>query len=176
MIRIGGKGYAIKTGIAVSQGKILCFIDADLAISPTYMRSFLEAIGDGYDIAIASRFIDGAVNPYSVPWSRRMLTYSCRMLRLLVLGMPEIQDTQCGFKMFKGQHAREISAMTRLDRFCFDMELLSIAYKRRLRIVELPVALRYSKGSSIRIIKDAVEGLLDLLKIRINHIFRRYEI
>ena len=83
--------------------------------------------------------------------------------------MPGIQDTQCGFKLFRGDVARALFRDARIDRFAWDVEILYLARKRGLAIAEVPVLWFNSPESKVRVVRDAVQTLLDVLRIRWMH-------
>ena len=83
--------------------------------------------------------------------------------------MPGIQDTQCGFKLFRGEAARELFADARIDRFAWDVEILYLARRRGLAIAEVPVLWFNSPESKVRVVRDAVQTLWDVLRIRWMH-------
>jgi len=169
-----GKGLAVRRGILQSEGVIVCFMDADLAIQPKYLPIFISTIKDGHDIAIASRFIKDSTYLYPVPFTRKILSHSCRLARLAIVGMPQVKDTQCGFKVMGGKLAREICTISKIDGFCFDVELLYIANKKKCRIIELPVAVDNSYSSHVDVIRDSINVLSDLFRIRVNSFLKRY--
>jgi dolichyl-phosphate beta-glucosyltransferase len=83
--------------------------------------------------------------------------------------VPGIQDTQCGFKLFRGDVARELFAAARIDRFAWDVEILYLAQRRGLAIAEVPVLWFNSPESKVRVVRDAIQTLWDVLRIRWMH-------
>ena len=81
------------------------------------------------------------------------------------LAVPGLRDTQCGFKAFVGDVARSLFAVQQIDGFGFDVEVLRIAVRRSLRIVEVPVTCDYHPTSSVRKLRDGVSMLTDLGRI-----------
>ena len=173
-----GKGNAVRQGVLASESSIVCFLDADLTIGPDHLEPFIAVIQDRVDIAIASRYARGTEYRYPVPWLRKMMGSAFRSLRLAVAGMPHIQDTQCGFKVFRGDVARKIFSMSRVDGFCFDVEILYLGCKLNCKIRELPVILNNSpkNKTTLNFIRDPLEMLGDLFKIKLNDFLGRYEI
>jgi dolichyl-phosphate beta-glucosyltransferase len=170
-----GKGDAVRRGVLASQNEIVMFLDADLGISIEELDKFLEEIDKGNDLVIASRFVPGLKIKTQVLWYRRIMEKIFRILRMIILDDYEIQDTQCGFKVFKNQTAKEIFSILKTKRFAFDSEVIFLATKKGYKIKELPITLQNPKKSSIKIIKDSFNMFGDLLKIRINYLLGKYQ-
>lgn len=163
-----GKGYAIKTGMLASKGKLALFTDADLSTPITETEKLINMIKAGYDIAIGSRYLPGSFIEIRQPLYRRLMG---RIFRWLVnwLAISDIKDTQCGFKLFKREVIFSIFSRQRIYRFGFDVELLYIAQKLKYKIAEIPIRWRNSPDSKIRPISDSVSMLKDLIRIRLIH-------
>jgi len=171
-----GKGKTVKEGILASQYDPVMFMDADLAIPIQELEKFMEALGDGYDIVIASRFVQGVKVLKPVLWYRKIMENVFRHLRILILNTGRINDTQCGFKVFKRKCAIEIFSNTRINRFAFDSEVIYLAEKMHLRIKELPISLQNPRLSHIRLIRDSANMFFDLIKINLNYYQGKYKI
>jgi dolichyl-phosphate beta-glucosyltransferase len=163
-----GKGNAVKHGVLAARGDYLLITDTDLAVPIEEAPRFLPPALDTrrYAIAIASREVKGAVR-HDEPAYRHFMG---RVFNLLVrlLAVPEIHDTQCGFKCFGREAARLIFPLQRINGWGFDVELLYIARRRGLGIAELPVHWHYGTDSRVRPIHDTMTMLMDLLAIRRN--------
>lgn len=168
-----GKGFAIKQGVLASRGDYVLYTDADLVYPIEGARPFVQALEEGAEVAIGSRSHPStlfALNPrhFSYIYQRYLVgrTYIRVVNWLLGLG---VSDTQCGFKCFRGDVARDIFARTRLYDFAFDVEALYLARLLGYRVVELPVYFLYlGEQSSVQLLKDSVRMLRDLLVIRAN--------
>ena len=163
---IQGKGAAVRKGMLEGQGEYLFICDADLAMPIEEVSKFLPPALSDYDIAIASREVPGAVR-YNEPWYRHLMG---RVFNLLVrtLAVPGIQDTQCGFKCFGREAARDIFSTQKIDGWAFDVEILHIARRRDYRIVEVPIHWYYGEGSRISPIRDSIDMAIEVLRIRRN--------
>lgn len=161
-----GKGLAVRRGMleAVGQYRFLC--DADLSMPIDQISKFLPPALPDPQVAIASREAPGAV-VYNRP-ARRSLTakWFNRLTRLLLL--PELSDTQCGFKCFRADVAEYIFQRQRIDGMAFDAEVLHIARRRGYQIVEVPIPWYFDPDSRVKLIKDSARMALDLLAIRRN--------
>ncbi len=166
-----GKGFSVRRGVMEARCDTVMFTDADLSAPIREARRLLAAIDRGADVAIASRRFDVTTTVDRTPW-RRLLAFSFRLLvRLLVIR--GIEDTQCGFKMFRREAARTIFRKQRLDGWGFDVELLYIARRHRYRIDEVPVSWTESSESRLKW-HTPLSMVLDLLHIRLNGLLGRY--
>lgn len=161
-----GKGHAVRTGMLTGRGDYLFICDADLSMPIEGLSKFLSPQLQGYDVAIGSREAPGAVR-YNEPEYRHVMG---RIYNFIVrlLALPGIQDSQCGYKSFRREVARDLFAVQRLEGWGFDVEVLYIARKRGYRIVEVPIHWYYMPGSRVRPLQDAVNMLRDLAQVRIN--------
>lgn len=171
-----GKGAAVKRGMLAAQGTYRFICDADLAMPIEEIAKFLPpAHTEGaFDIAIASRELPGAVR-YNEPTYRHVMG---RVFNFLVrlLAVPDIQDTQCGFKMFTCEAALALFPLQRIDGWGFDVEVLYIAQQHGLHLIEVPINWYYQDDSRVRPIHDTINMVRELLKIRRNGRARLYDI
>ena len=163
-----GKGYAVRTGILQSRGEWVLFSDADLATPIEELPNLAARLREGYDIAIASRAVRGAKLVIRQPWYRE---FAGRTFNLMVqlLAVPGIHDTQCGFKLFRQEAAREIFSRCEENGFSFDIEVLHVALRLGYRVAEVPVHWMHREGSKVRLVRDAVRMFLALLRISRRH-------
>jgi dolichyl-phosphate beta-glucosyltransferase len=159
-----GKGAAVRTGVLAATGRTVVFVDADLAYPPEQVRVLLDAVEGGWDVAVGNRF------------DRQSVIEGRSVLRLVVgrvfnavtaaVLLGQYRDTQCGCKAFRSDVARSIFGRARLDGFAFDVEILHIVEREAFSLVEVPVVLHESPGSTVRIFGSSFEMLRDLLRIR----------
>jgi dolichyl-phosphate beta-glucosyltransferase len=161
-----GKGYAVKTGALAAQGDHVFLCDADLSMPIEEVARFLPPALAEYDVAIGSREVEGA-RRYGEPGLRHLMGRVFNTLvRLLAVG--GFQDTQAGFKCFKREAAHELFPYQTMDGFGFDVEILFIARKRGLRIVEVPINWYYMSNSRVSPLRDSVRMVREILQVRIN--------
>ncbi|MBM4402455.1 MAG: glycosyltransferase family 2 protein [Candidatus Cloacimonetes bacterium] len=169
-----GKGAALKTGILASQGDFVLFADADGSTPIEELDKLLPYLSKkDFDIAIGSRYIKGANIQIKQPWYRRILGRLGNLIIQLFL-LPGITDTQCGFKLFKGDIARKLFSKLTIKRFGFDMEILYLAKRKGLKIVETPVTWLDSPRTRLRPIRDAAKTLSELMRIKYNSLTGKY--
>lgn len=164
----GGKGYAIRRGVleALPAGAVLV-TDADLSTPIEDLRKLEDALRDA-DVAIGSRALALSSIGVRQAWYRQWMGKSFNRLMRAITGLP-FSDTQCGFKLFRGEAAARIFAEATVDRFAYDVEALLIANKLGYRVVEVPVRWDNSPDSRVRVFRDSFRMLFDVIRIRIEH-------
>ena len=169
-----GKGFSVKKGIENSKYDLVLFTDADLATPIKELGKMIKEIENGYDIAIASRNLPGSDIAVIQPRYRQIMGKTFPLIAHALL-IPNIKDSQCGFKLFKTEAAKQIVKLQRINGYSFDVELLYIAQKLGFRIKEVPVKWIDKKGSKVDPLRDGFKMFIDLLKIRFNAFAHKYE-
>jgi dolichyl-phosphate beta-glucosyltransferase len=160
-----GKGAAVREGMLAASGDFVLFMDADNSTRVNEVEKLLEAAGPEHPVVIGSRYVAPGSIKIRQPWYRVAISRAGnRVIQLLLL--PGIQDTQCGFKLFSGDAARELAGSLTMDGFSFDMELLAIAKRRGYPITEVPVNWYDTPGARLRPIRSTLQTFRDLLRIR----------
>ncbi|MBN2493949.1 MAG: glycosyltransferase family 2 protein [Deltaproteobacteria bacterium] len=167
MERNRGKGAATRRGVLRTRGEWVLCSDADLSTPIEYLAPLLAA-GEQNEVVIGSRAVAGA------QITRRQPVYRVLMGRVFnwvvrALTAPGLQDTQCGFKLFRRDAARAIFSRTAIDGFAFDVEALFIAHRLGYRIAEVPVAWHNDERSKVRLIRDPARMFLDVIAVRWHH-------
>ncbi len=168
-----GKGLAVRMGMLAARGRYRFMADADLSMPIHELRRFLPPQLTDFDIAIASREAPGAIR-YDEPWYRHLIGRAFNTM-VRVLALPGLQDTQCGFKMFRGPVADDVFRYQTLTGMTFDVEVLFIARRRGYRIVEVPIPWYFNPDSRVRLLQDSLMMAWDLLRIRWNAWRGRYD-
>ena len=159
-----GKGAAVRAGVLASRGHEILFSDADLATPIGELTKLRAALARGHDIAIGSRALAASeVQVRQHPLRQEMGRTFNRLVRLLVLD--GFRDTQCGFKLFRGEVGRELFGRARVDGFAFDVEILLLA-RPRYKVAEVPVVWRHVEQSKVSPGRDAARMLWDVIKLR----------
>jgi dolichyl-phosphate beta-glucosyltransferase len=161
-----GKGLAVRRGMLEAQGEYRFMCDADLSMPIEEVNNFLPPNLSGFDIAIGSREVSGAVR-YNEPFYRhfggRFINY---LIRVLIL--PQLQDTQCGFKCFRAEVAEDLFGRQLLNGWSFDVEVLYLAERAGYKIAEIPVNWYYRTESKVSALPDAMRMIGDIFQIRAN--------
>lgn len=166
-----GKGGAVRAGVAEASGDPILFFDADLSIPLTLVDPFREALAEGVEIAVASRYVPGATNRR--PWWRRAMGRIFQACVHLIVPV-DVRDTQCGGKAYRAAVAKELFRRSLLDSFSFDAEVLFIARRSGYRVKEVAFHLVQERVTSINFLRDAPRMLRDLCLIRLNALLGRY--
>lgn len=159
-----GKGAAVRTGVLTARGEFILFTDAD---GSTPIGEVNKLLPHPLDIAIGSRYLPQSHIKIRQPWYRRFLGLWANKLIQLTL-LPGISDTQCGFKLFRANAAKEIFASSTINRWGFDMEILFLAQKRGYRIKEVPIIWVNSPQTRLRPVRSALSTLGELIQIKWN--------
>ncbi|MDR7520974.1 MAG: glycosyltransferase family 2 protein [Armatimonadota bacterium] len=159
-----GKGRAVRRGVLASAGAGVLVADADLAIPITQLDVLMAALDAGADIALGSRRLNPQGASVRPPRSREILGWTFNLLVQATL-LRGIWDTQCGFKLFRGEVARRLFPHCVIDGFAYDVEVLALARRTGCAIVEVPVAWSHAGGSSVRILRDGAAMLRDMARI-----------
>lgn len=160
-----GKGAAVKEGVLKAGGELVLFTDADLSTPIEELEKFLPLTEQGFDLVIASRALPESEIRKRQSWLREHMGKSFNLLvRLLLLN--GIKDTQCGFKLFKKEAAREIFSRLQTTGFAFDVEVLLLARKLGYKIAQVAVVWINSPESRVRLFRSSIQMLWELLKIK----------
>jgi len=160
-----GKGAAVRAGVLASKGEIVLFCDADGATPIEEERRLRQAIDDGADVAVGSRLVVSPEVEVHRDASRRL---AGRMFAAAARWLlhPPVKDTQCGFKMFRGDVGRTIAAQAAEDGYLFDLEWLCLAKRSGFRIAEVAVNWREMPGSKLRAGRDGIKIIRSLFQLR----------
>jgi dolichyl-phosphate beta-glucosyltransferase len=164
-----GKGFSVRRGMLAAVGNMVLMMDADQSSPIEELDKLIPPIRDEqYDIAIGSRALKNSQIEKHQPIYREPLGYIYNDI-IQILLFKGIEDTQCGFKLFRRQVVEPIfSQATRVDGFAFDVEVLFVARKLGCRIAEIPIRWRNDPESKVKIIRHGSRMVLDLFRIRLN--------
>jgi glycosyltransferase involved in cell wall biosynthesis len=149
-----GKGGAIIEGFKLANGNIIGFVDADGSTPSQSISSLIENL-NGYDGAIASRWVDGAIVRRKEPFARRIASRCFNYLVRMLFGF-HFKDTQCGAKFFRRKAIKSVVDELRLTDWAFDVDLLYRLNKKGFKIKEVPIVWNYKKGSKINLIDASI--------------------
>lgn len=170
----GGKGSAVRRGMLAAQGQYVLFADADNSTPIEELDRLLDKLRhEGYDMAVGSRAALGAdVANKSI--LRRTLSGGLRWINRAVLRI-QVEDTQCGFKLYTQEAARRLHQAQTVMGFSFDLEILFLAQKLGYRIAEVPVNWIDAPGSKVDTSKEVVRFLKEMARIRMNDLQGAYK-
>ena len=168
-----GKGFSIQRGVLESRGQIIIFTDADLPYKLDAIDGFLQTLHNGCDLAVGSRVLPGS-EVKGVPFLRYAAgqIFSWMVQAVLFQGLP---DTQCGFKSFRAEAAKEIFRRLTIGGFGFDVEMLFIARKLKLTVRPVPVQMvEHRQRSRVRLFVDSIKMFANLFMVRLNDLQGKY--
>lgn len=179
-----GKAGAVTTGMLQGKGEYILFTDMDQATPLHEVEKLLPFFEKGYDIVIGSR---GGVRK-GAPFLRLFISRANMTLRKIIVGVPDIIDTQCGFKMFRREVAQKVFKKVSVihEGFKaihgssvtsgFDIEFLHLSQKMGYKIKEVPVTWLYVETRRVNPIRDSIQGVIELLRIKKNDLAGKYRI
>ncbi len=178
-----GKAGAVTAGMLTAKHELSLFTDMDQATPIEELEKLLPYFDEGYDVVIGSR----ANTRKGSPLIRQFISRANMVLRKAIVGVRDISDTQCGFKMFRTSVAKDLfsKVSTIHNGFKhingssvssgFDVELLYIAEKMGNNIKEVPVRWLYVETRRVNPVKDSIDGVNELLKIKKNALSGKYD-
>ena len=169
----GGKGAAVRHGMLESNAEWRFLCDADLSMPPEQIDRFFQ--GDGgmprFDVSVGSREATGA-RRFDEPLIRHLIGKTFNWM-VRIFAVRGLDDTQCGFKLFRGDAATELFSRQLLPGFAFDVEVLYLAQKAGYAVGEIAIDWYYHSGSKVTLMKGA-SAFADILTVRLNDLMGRY--
>jgi dolichyl-phosphate beta-glucosyltransferase len=167
-----GKGAAVRTGVLASRGDRVLLSDADFSTPIEELEKLERRLQDGTPLVIGSRGVADSQIEKRQPFYREMMgkTFN-RLIRLF--GVRGIRDTQCGFKLVRGDVGRSLCAELLIEGFAWDVELIWLARRRGYRVAEVGVLWINSPDSRVDPIRSSFSMLRDVALMRFRHRGRR---
>lgn len=159
-----GKGYALKQGVAQATKPLVLLSDIDFSTPLTELPKLATAIKEA-DLVIGSRKALGAKIIKHQPWWREWLGRQFTNLSKLWLGL-RVSDVTCGFKLIKTPAAKELFMKQKIKRWSYDAEILFLAKRMKLKVVEVPVLWKNDEQTKVSVLKDICQSIIDLIRIR----------
>ena len=161
-----GKGYAVKTAMLASSGDIVMFTDADLAYGTDVIKQMVDTFDSNPDsqLVIGSRNL--SEDGYSNYTLIRKIASKAYIKVLCIVGGFKLSDSQCGCKGFRREAVDRIFPRLEVNGFAFDFEALLWASKFKYKITEMPVSIKVHGESKVRIIRDTLKMLRDILRMK----------
>jgi dolichyl-phosphate beta-glucosyltransferase len=166
--RHSGKGAAVRRGILESRGQVVLYADSGTCIPYANALTVIKRIAAGeLDMALASRRLKETVVQRDRPLRRRAISRLFHWAAVTITGLPRwITDSQCGFKVYKGEMARDLFAGLATPGFLFEIEIILKAVRRGFRLEEFPVEWTCDLDSRLRPASEAKGIIWELIKVR----------
>jgi dolichyl-phosphate beta-glucosyltransferase len=168
----GGKGRGIRNGVALARGQIVGFVDADYKTPIEELEKLLPWLDRGYDVVIGSRALADSQIEVPQPLYRQLGSRAFGIAMHLTIGLWSIHDTQCGFKFFRGDVARDLFGRQQIDGYMFDVEILHLAERSSYQIKEVGVRWHDDGDSRLDLVAGNWRNMLDILSIRFGPVAR----
>lgn len=178
-----GKAGAVTTGMLLAKGKYVLFTDMDQATPIEELDKLMPYFDKNYDIVIGSRS-----GRKGAPWTRKLMAQGMVILRTMLVGLNGINDTQCGFKIFTNESGKKIfqkmydlhHGFTKVSGSSvsagFDVEVLFLARIMGYKIKEVPVEWLYVETRRVSPVRDSLDAVKYLIKIRLNKFDGKYKV
>jgi dolichyl-phosphate beta-glucosyltransferase len=161
-----GKGRGIRQAVQLARGHIIGFTDADNKTPITEFDKFRAALDAGCELVIGSRGLRDSRVEKKQKLYRQVGSRVFRWVLRMILSLPGISDTQCGFKFFQHAVAKDLFHRQRIDGYMFDVEILYLAIRSGYRIEQVPIRWRDDGDSRLAVVSGNLRNILDVLKIR----------
>lgn len=176
-----GKAQALISGIKKASSDAVMFTDIDLATPLEESAKLISELDRGNEVVIGSR----NTHREGAPFLRKVMAVGFIYIRNFLIGLKDIRDTQCGFKVFRRQEALTIIGKLRVFnkqstikgssvKAGFDLEFLFLANKMGLRIREIPVSWKHVETKNVNFVKDTAETLRDIVLIKYYDTLKKY--
>jgi dolichol-phosphate mannosyltransferase len=154
---------------------MVCEMDCDFSHNPDDLPRLRQAILDGADVAVGSRYIEGG-GVYNWPKRRILLSKGASLYARLITGIP-VQDTTAGFVCYR----REFLENLNMDKivfkgYAFQIQMKYAAYLMGYKIKEIPIWFKDREEGVSKMSSNIIqEAILGVLKLRWNAIFDHYQ-
>lgn len=163
-----GKGRAVRTGILKSRGRYVLFADSGVCIPYAQTSRGLELIRSGQcQIAHGSRKLSACNIQRPPSFYRKLCSHLFHWFLIHdIKRLGNLTDTQCGFKVYQGDVARDLYAQSTIDGFMFDIEMTLLALSSGYRICEFDVDWTCDRDSRLKPTHEILHVLRDLVRLK----------
>jgi dolichyl-phosphate beta-glucosyltransferase len=162
-----GKGRGVREAIAMATGEIIGYADADYKVPIEEFDKIAPLLQD-YDVVTGSRALNQQLIERKQPLYRRVGSVGFSVFMHTVVGLPEVTDSQCGFKFFHRDVAMKLFRCQKIDGYMFDVEILSLAFLFGCRVKEVPIRWRDDGDSRLQLLSGNVRNVIDIFRIRLS--------
>jgi dolichyl-phosphate beta-glucosyltransferase len=164
----GGKGRGIANAVARANGKYIGFVDADYKTPIEEIEKVLPWFAQGFDLVFGSRGLSQSTIENRQKWYRRIGSRGFKVAMHLIVGLWDIRDTQCGFKFYRHDVAKDLFQRLRIDGYMFDVDVLFLAQQTGYRMKEVGIRWRDDGDSRLALVSGNWQNLKDLFRIALS--------
>lgn len=161
-----GKGWGIRQAVKIARGLIIGFADADNKVPITEFDKLQPFLKAGHDVVIGSRALRESLIERPQPRYRQLGSKAFAIFMHSLIGLNNIRDTQCGFKFFKRDIAKDLFGRQTVDGYMFDVEILALAERLGYTMVEVPIRWRDDADSRLELFSGNIRNAIDIFSIR----------
>lgn len=161
-----GKGRGIREAVALARGSIVGYADADNKVPIDDYDKLDPWFGQGFDVVLGSRGMQQSKVERPQPWYRRIGSRGFAIVMHAMSGLHQITDSQCGFKFFRRDVAKDIFSRQMIDGYMFDVEILILAQRAGCRVQQVPIRWRDDGDSRLQLLRGNLQNMRDLWRIR----------
>ena len=163
-----GKGHGIREAVRLATGTIIGFADADNKVPIEEYDKFAPVLAAGAPLAIGSRALERSLIERAQPWYRRIGARGFRVFMRTVTGLRDVPDTQCGFKFFQHDVAKQLFELQKIDGYMYDVEILLLAQRLGLAIHQIPIRWHDDGDSRLQLVRGNLRNVKDIFRIRLD--------
>ncbi len=161
-----GKGRGVREAVALARGGVIGYADADNKVPFGEYDKIRPFLADGLEVVTGSRGLEESQIERRQTWYRRLGSMGFRWFLQIVLGLPGVHDTQCGFKFFQREVAFDLFQTQKIDGYMFDVEILTLAHRFGYRIKEVPIRWRDDGDTRLELLSGNIRNVRDIFAIR----------
>ncbi|MCB0283343.1 MAG: glycosyltransferase [Calditrichaeota bacterium] len=163
-----GKGYAVRQGVLNAEGRFIMFMDSGLTVPLKFIENAIQQLNDkNLGFIIGSRHLPESKIGYSQNWYRKAFSASFRFITKRLLGLPDfITDTQCGFKVFKRDVAKQLFQQSQENGYLFDLEIILLALRSKIPFAELAIEWNWDRDTRLSVGKTSLNIMHDLYYLK----------
>lgn len=162
-----GKGQGLRRAMPLANGKYVGFSDADNKTPIEEFDKIEPYLQQGFDLVIGSRAMATSRIEKKQPLYRQLGSKCFAFIMHAIMGLPDITDTQCGFKFFQRPIGQDLFSRQKIDGYMYDVEILYIAQISGYRIAQVPIRWRDDGDSRYDVLVGSIRNMRELLSIRL---------
>jgi dolichyl-phosphate beta-glucosyltransferase len=161
-----GKGRGVREAAAIAEGAVIGYADADNKVPITEYDKLAPWLKE-FPVVIGSRALERKLVERKQPLYRRVGSIGFHYFMQTVVGLPGVSDSQCGFKFFRHEAARDLFGRQKVDGYMFDVEILYLCRRLGYKVHEVPIRWRDDADSRLELVAGNLRNVRDIFRIRL---------